>query len=168
VEEPRGQLHKEAQPCARAAPNPSRSAATIDWALARGACIINVSFTGPRDPSIAAAEVSGIVALLLERQPKLGPAGIHKALIATARDLGPKGIDPQFGPVWPMLTRRFCRSGPRRWGRRPGSSPPQPSNGLKLFIFFWGRAGIEHGNERLKNTPETAKIGLNLSATCGD
>lgn len=154
---------------------------SIDWALARGARIINMSFTGPRDPSIerraaqarqqgvvliaaagnggaksrplypaayadviaitatdaddklfqganrgshialaapgvdvllpapeaayqiatgtsfAAAEVSGIVALLLERRPDLGPAGVRKALIATARDLGPKGIDPQFG-----------------------------------------------------------------------
>jgi subtilisin family serine protease len=47
--------------------------------------------------SFAAAEVSGIAALLLERRPDLGPAGVRKALTATARDLGPKGIDPQFG-----------------------------------------------------------------------
>jgi subtilisin family serine protease len=33
--------------------------------------------------SFAAAEVSGIVALLLERRPDLGPAGVRKALIAT-------------------------------------------------------------------------------------
>jgi Subtilase family len=154
---------------------------SIDWALARGARVINMSFTGPRDPSIeqrmaqarkqgliliaaagnagpkssplypaaypnviavtatdaddglfqsanrgshiavaapgvdlllpapeagyqvttgtsfAAAEVSGIVALLLERKPDLGHDGVRKALTATARDLGPKGIDPQFG-----------------------------------------------------------------------
>jgi Subtilase family len=154
---------------------------SIDWALARGARIINMSFTGPRDPSIeqrmaqarkqgliliaaagnagaksgplypaaypnviavtatnaddglfpgasrgkhiavaapgvdlllpapeagyqmttgtsfAAAEVSGIAALLLERKPDLGYDGIRKALTATARDLGPKGVDPQFG-----------------------------------------------------------------------
>jgi hypothetical protein len=154
---------------------------SIDWALSRGARIINMSFTGPRDPSIeqrlaqarrqgliliaaagnagpksnplypaaypnviaitatdaddklfqgasrgnhiavaapgvdlllpapeagyqvttgtsfAAAEVSGIVALLLERKSDLGHEGVRKALTATARDLGPKGIDPQFG-----------------------------------------------------------------------
>src|SRR5262245_22880700 len=154
---------------------------SIDWALARGARIINMSFTGPRDPSIeqslaqarkqgviliaaagnagpksrslypaaypnviavtatdaddrlfqganrgshiavaapgvdlllpapeagyqvttgtsfAAAEVSGIAALLLERKPDLGYDGVRGALTATARDLGRKGIDPQFG-----------------------------------------------------------------------
>jgi Subtilase family/Fervidolysin N-terminal prodomain len=153
----------------------------IDWAMSRGARIINMSFAGPRDPAIerrigearkhgivliaaagnggpkaseaypaaypgviavtatdiddklfsganrgryiavaapgvdlllpapdatyqvttgtsfAAAEVSGIVALMLERRPDLGPDGIHKALIATARDLGPKGFDIQYG-----------------------------------------------------------------------
>jgi Subtilase family len=47
--------------------------------------------------SCAAAEVSGIVALLLERKSDLGHEGVRKALTATARDLGPKGIDPQFG-----------------------------------------------------------------------
>lgn len=154
---------------------------SIDWAVARGAHIINMSFTGPRDPSIeqrvtqarnkgliivaaagnagprsgplypaaypnviavtatdaddklfqganrgshiavaapgvdvllpapeaayqvttgtsfAAAEVSGIVALILERKPGLGPDGVRKALTGTARDLGPKGVDSQFG-----------------------------------------------------------------------
>jgi subtilisin family serine protease len=153
----------------------------IDWAMSRGARIINMSFTGPRDPSIeqrmaqarqqglvliaaagnagpksaplypaaypnviavtatdaddklfadanqgryiavaapgvdillpapeagyqvtsgtsfAAAEVSGIVALMLERKPDLGHDGVRKVLTTTARDLGPKGIDPQFG-----------------------------------------------------------------------
>ena len=154
---------------------------SIDWAISRGARIINMSFTGPRDPSIeekigqarkkgiiliaaagnggpsapqaypaaypnviavtatdaedklfkganrggyiavaapgvdlllpapeagyqvttgtsfAAAEVSGIVALMLERKPDLNQDGVRKALTATARDLGPKGVDTQFG-----------------------------------------------------------------------
>ncbi len=153
----------------------------IDWAIDRGARIVNMSFTGPRDPAIeqkiaqarnkgliliaaagnagaksqplypaaypsviavtatdaddklfeganrgshiavaapgvdillpapeagyqvttgtsfAAAEVSGIAALMLERRPELGQDEVRKALIATARDLGPKGVDPQFG-----------------------------------------------------------------------
>ena len=153
----------------------------IDWAIDRGARILNMSFTGPRDPAIeqkiaqarrkgliliaaagnagaksqplypaayssviavtatdaddklfeganrgshiavaapgvdillpapeagyqvttgtsfAAAEVSGIAALMLERRPELGQDEVRKTLIATARDLGPKGVDPQFG-----------------------------------------------------------------------
>jgi hypothetical protein len=154
---------------------------SLDWAMERGARIINMSFTGPRDPSLeekmgqarqkgivliaaagnggpnapkafpaaypnviavtatdaednlfkganrggyiavaapgvdlllpapevgyqvttgtsfAAAEVSGIVALMLERKSDLSPEGVKKALTATARDLGPTGVDTQFG-----------------------------------------------------------------------
>src|SRR5262249_47323129 len=44
--------------------------------------------------SFAAAEVSGIAALLLERKPDLGYDGVRGALTATARDLGPKGYRP--------------------------------------------------------------------------
>ena len=47
--------------------------------------------------SFAAAHVSGVVALLLERKPDLTPDDIRRILIATAKDLGPKGRDDQFG-----------------------------------------------------------------------
>ena len=47
--------------------------------------------------SFAAAEVSGAVALLLERKPDLDPEAVRRTLMATARDLGPKGLDPEFG-----------------------------------------------------------------------
>jgi subtilisin family serine protease len=47
--------------------------------------------------SVAAAEVSGIVALLIQLQPGLTPDEIRKILQSTALDLGPKGIDEQFG-----------------------------------------------------------------------
>jgi len=47
--------------------------------------------------SIAAAQVSGIAALLLERKPDLSPDAVRKALASTAGDLGPKGRDEQFG-----------------------------------------------------------------------
>ena len=182
---------------------------SIDWAVARGAHVINMSFTGPRDPSIeqrvtqarnkgliivaaagnagprsgplypaaypnviavtatdaddklfqganrgnhiavaapgvdvllpapeaayqvttgtsfAAAEVSGIVALILERRPGLGPDGVRKALTGTARDLGPKGVDSQFGSglvdayqairsLEPVTTGEAARIAPRR------------------------------------------------------
>ena len=42
--------------------------------------------------SIAAAEASGLAALLIARAPKLSPAAVR-----TARDLGPAGHDPVFG-----------------------------------------------------------------------
>jgi hypothetical protein len=47
--------------------------------------------------SFAAAEVSGTVALMLERRPDLDPQSVRKILMTTARDLGPQGLDPQFG-----------------------------------------------------------------------
>ena len=47
--------------------------------------------------SVAAAEVSGIVALLLERNPKLTPADIRRILTASARRLAPGERDDNFG-----------------------------------------------------------------------
>jgi subtilisin family serine protease len=47
--------------------------------------------------SVAAAEVSGVVALLIERNPALMPADIRRILMGTAKDLGPKGRDQDFG-----------------------------------------------------------------------
>ncbi|MEI7806436.1 MAG: S8 family serine peptidase [Hyphomicrobiales bacterium] len=47
--------------------------------------------------SMSAAEVSGVVALMLARQPSLTPAAVRGILMATAKDLGPRGRDDQFG-----------------------------------------------------------------------
>jgi subtilisin family serine protease len=47
--------------------------------------------------SVAAAEVSGVAALLIERNPALTPAEVRKILMDTARDLGPRGRDRDFG-----------------------------------------------------------------------
>jgi subtilisin family serine protease len=47
--------------------------------------------------SFAAAHVSGIVALLLERKGTLTPDNVRQILQSTAKDLGPKGRDDQFG-----------------------------------------------------------------------
>jgi subtilisin family serine protease len=47
--------------------------------------------------SIAAAEASGLAALLIARAPKLSPAAVRKIMMDTARDLGPAGYDPVFG-----------------------------------------------------------------------
>ncbi len=47
--------------------------------------------------SFAAAHVSGIAALILERNPGLSPDGLRRVLLSTATDLGPKGRDKDFG-----------------------------------------------------------------------
>lgn len=47
--------------------------------------------------SIAAAHVSGLIALLVEKQPELDLEGARKILTESAVDLGSKGRDPVFG-----------------------------------------------------------------------
>ena len=47
--------------------------------------------------SFAAAHVSGIAALILERRPDLKPDEVRNILLAGAKDIGAKGRDPQFG-----------------------------------------------------------------------
>ena len=47
--------------------------------------------------SYSAAEVSGIVALMIQRKPDLTPDQVRSILRATAKDLGPKGPDVMFG-----------------------------------------------------------------------
>jgi hypothetical protein len=47
--------------------------------------------------SVAAAEVSGIAALLVELKPSITPDEVRNVLQSTAFDLGPKGPDDQFG-----------------------------------------------------------------------
>lgn len=47
--------------------------------------------------SFAAAHVSGVIALMLEKDPKLSNQEIRDALQSSAKDLGPPGIDDQFG-----------------------------------------------------------------------
>jgi hypothetical protein len=47
--------------------------------------------------SYSAAEVSGIVALMLQRKPDLTPNAVRDILLATAKDLGKKGRDDDFG-----------------------------------------------------------------------
>jgi subtilisin family serine protease len=47
--------------------------------------------------SFAAAHVAGIAALMLAKNPRLTPDEVRAGLVATARDLGPKGRDDMFG-----------------------------------------------------------------------
>jgi len=57
----------------------------------------NGSYQMQSGTSFAAAQVSGIAALLLERNPKLDAGSIRRILMSTARDLGAPGHDEQFG-----------------------------------------------------------------------
>jgi len=47
--------------------------------------------------SYSAAEVSGIAALMLQRKTDLAPAAVREVLLKTAKDLGKKGRDDDFG-----------------------------------------------------------------------
>ena len=47
--------------------------------------------------SFSAAEITGVIALMLERNPGLDPDAVRRALLSTARDLGTPGLDPLFG-----------------------------------------------------------------------
>ena len=47
--------------------------------------------------SVATAEVSGVAALLIAQRPSRTPMEIRATLTSTAKHLGAKGINPQFG-----------------------------------------------------------------------
>jgi len=47
--------------------------------------------------SVAAAHVSGVAALIIERKPDIDFAALEKLLFSTTNDLGRKGRDSQFG-----------------------------------------------------------------------
>jgi subtilisin family serine protease len=47
--------------------------------------------------SVAAAEVSGVAALLIERNPKLTPADVRRILMRTAKAIAPKVREKDFG-----------------------------------------------------------------------
>src|SRR5215831_17767884 len=47
--------------------------------------------------SVASAEVSGVVAMLIERNPSLTPADVRRILTRTAKSIGPRGSERDFG-----------------------------------------------------------------------
>jgi subtilisin family serine protease len=57
----------------------------------------NASYALSTGTSVAAAEVSGVAALLLERNPSLSAGEVRAILMRTATALGPKGSNSDFG-----------------------------------------------------------------------
>jgi subtilisin family serine protease len=73
--------------------------------------------------SFAAAEVSGTVALLLERRPDLDSDGVRNALVTTAHDLGAAGVDSQFGAGLVDAYRAILSIEPPPTGTAGGTPP---------------------------------------------
>jgi hypothetical protein len=78
--------------------------------------------------SVAAAEVSGIVALLLERNPKLTPADIRRILTASARRLAPGDRDDNFGAglIDPLKALQLADPRTATTAPTPGTPPRRP------------------------------------------
>jgi hypothetical protein len=57
----------------------------------------HASYTFTTGTSVAAAHVSGIAALLIEHDPGLTPDALQAILMRSAKDLGPKGRDDEYG-----------------------------------------------------------------------
>ena len=84
---------------------------------------VDVLVAGPGDgyaftsgTSVAAAHVSGVVALMLEREPTLSADAVRSALVASARDLGAKGRDQVFGAGEADAAAALKRLDPRTAG----------------------------------------------------
>ena len=69
--------------------------------------------------SVAAAEVSGVVALLLERNPRLTPADIRRILTGSAKRLGPGPRDDNFGAGLVDPLKAIQSADPRTVSRTP-------------------------------------------------
>jgi subtilisin family serine protease len=73
--------------------------------------------------SVAAAEVSGIVALLLERNPKLTPADVRRILTQSARRLSPGERDDSFGSGLIDPLKALQLADPRTAATTPAPAP---------------------------------------------
>ena len=79
--------------------------------------------------SFAAAHVSGIAALILERKPDLSPEAVRNILVSTAKDLGTRGRDDEFGAglvdAYQAILAIETSTAAGTVGGPPASAPPQ-------------------------------------------
>ncbi|MPZ41599.1 MAG: S8 family serine peptidase, partial [Rhizobiales bacterium] len=71
--------------------------------------------------SVAAAHVSGVVALLIERNPKLTPSEVRRILTRTAKSLGPRERTRDFGAGLVNAFQAVSSTAPRE-----AAAPKQP------------------------------------------
>jgi subtilisin family serine protease len=79
--------------------------------------------------SVASAEVSGVAALLIERNPSLTSADVRRILMSTAKDLGPKGKDRDFGAglVNALQAVQAATAAKPSAPPKPPAAPPKPA-----------------------------------------
>jgi Subtilase family len=58
---------------------------------------VNGTYQFTTGTSVASAQVSGVAALLIERNPSLTPGDVRRILTRTAKALGPRGSEREFG-----------------------------------------------------------------------
>ncbi len=81
--------------------------------------------------SVATANVSGVAALLIAHKPSLTPEEIRALLVRTAKHLGPRGMNPEYGaglvdPVKALETGVSQASAPQRYAQQnPVQAAPQ-------------------------------------------
>jgi subtilase family protein/Big-like domain-containing protein/autotransporter-like protein/IPT/TIG domain-containing protein len=93
--------------------------------------------------SVATANVSGVAALLIARKPSLTPEEIRAILVRTAKHLGPRGINPQFGAglVDPLKALEVLTSymqeqdGVRRFLASPDASSKYVEDGFSALGY---------------------------------
>jgi len=96
--------------------------------------------------SVAAAHVSGVAALIIERKPDIDFAALEKLLFSTANDLGRKGRDSQFGfglvDPYRALTALELTAGhaPAR-GQRGSAYDYNIKAIYERFVAGWNRSG---------------------------
>jgi subtilisin family serine protease len=75
--------------------------------------------------SVASAEVSGLAALLIERNPGLGPEDVRKVLTTSARRLGAKDRDDDFGSGLIDPSKAIQTAGDFKPTDITGAAPPR-------------------------------------------
>jgi hypothetical protein len=88
--------------------------------------------------SVAAAEVSGVAALLIERDPTIKPAEVRRILMETAKDLGAKGRDREFGAGLVDAAKALLavkqKVGAVQHGPKVATAKPRPAPRAKVAI----------------------------------
>src|SRR5262245_25542463 len=93
----------------------------------------NAAYQVTTGTSVAAAHVSGVAALLLERNPSLDPAAVHEILTLSAKDLGTQGRDDKVG--WGLIDpTRALQYADVKVAEDSKSTPAKPTASAKPVV----------------------------------